>query len=103
MLTKLVKKYGVGKSVDAYINFAALELDLRESTVRKAHELYKKAKPQNYDQSASMLALALIYISARLANEYIHYRKWSKVCSYNTLIAHVKRANMALNEASITH
>lgn len=100
MLSKLVKKYGLGKSVDAYINFAALELNVTESTVNKAHERYAKLKPYSFDETSSLLACAMIYEAAILTGEYVHYKKWSRVCSYNTLLIHVKRQRSTWRQAA---
>ena len=101
MRTKLARKYGSGKTVEAYINLAAgkQELNCLEVTIKRTHEIYEELEKPVIGPTNSMLACVVLFLAAKSTNKHIASSIWTnRVCAYPTLYSNAKSILSKLND-----
>lgn len=103
MRTKLARKYGLGKSVEAYINLAGKqELGCTDETVKRAHDIYTVIQAELLTPTKTMIAAVVLFLASKSTGEHIYSYEWTeKICAYPTLLDNAKKMLPIINQKHI--
>ena len=90
MQTGLVRRYGKKDTVQDYIDDVIAHLKLPKEVHDTALKMFNYiAQNTSFGGfTPTMLAMTIVNLAANERNLHISTRRWSSICSYNTLLKH---------------
>ncbi|HEU4823196.1 MAG TPA: cyclin family protein [Nitrososphaeraceae archaeon] len=100
MRTGLVRRYGKKDTVQDYIDDVIRHFRLPKEVHDTALKMFNYiAQNTSFRGLApTMLAMTLVNLAAKERNQHISSRRWSTICSYNTLLNHSRDLEKVLEK-----
>jgi plastocyanin len=90
MRTGLVRRYGKKDTVQDYIDDVirhfGISKEIRDTALKMFNYIAQNASFRGL--APTMMAMTLVNLAAEEKNQHISSRRWSTICSYNTLLKH---------------